>query len=106
MSHICKNYTTDGGDKTVIGGTLEIKEGATVTGLSADPLTAATADTLGGIKVGAGLSISDGVLSVTTPLTPAGNMEESEAEELAELVEAFNTLLAKLKAAGLMTADE
>ena len=57
MSHICKNYTTDGGDKTVIGGTLEIKEGATVTGLSADPLTAATADTLGGIKVGAGLSI-------------------------------------------------
>ena len=106
MSHICKNYTTDGGDKTVIGGTLEIKEGATVTGLSADPLTAATADTLGGIKVGTGLSISNGVLSVTAPLTPAGNMEESEAEELAELVEAFNTLLAKLKAAGLMTADE
>lgn len=28
-----KNYTEQGGEKTVIGGTLEIKDGATVTGL-------------------------------------------------------------------------
>jgi hypothetical protein len=28
-----KNYTEQGGEKTVIGGTLEIKEGASVTGL-------------------------------------------------------------------------
>lgn len=33
MSYASKNYTEQGGDKTVIGGTLEIKEGATVTGL-------------------------------------------------------------------------
>ena len=33
MSYSAKNYTEQGGDKTVIGGTLEIKEGATVTGL-------------------------------------------------------------------------
>ena len=33
MSYSVKNYTEQGGDKTVIGGTLEIKEGATVTGL-------------------------------------------------------------------------
>lgn len=33
MSYAPKNYTEQGGDKTVIGGTLVIKEGATVTGL-------------------------------------------------------------------------
>lgn len=33
MSYSAKNYTEQGGDKTVIGGTLEIKEGATITGL-------------------------------------------------------------------------
>lgn len=30
MSHVTKNYTTDGGDKTVIGGSLVFEEGATV----------------------------------------------------------------------------
>lgn len=33
MSYNAKNYTEQGGDKTVIGGTLEIKEGATVIGM-------------------------------------------------------------------------
>lgn len=33
MSYNAKNYTEQGGEKTVIGGTLEIKEGASVTGL-------------------------------------------------------------------------
>jgi len=33
MDYNTKNYIEQGGDKTVIGGTLEIKEGATVTGL-------------------------------------------------------------------------
>ena len=33
MDYNTKNYTEQGGDKTVIGGTLEIKEGATVIGL-------------------------------------------------------------------------
>ena len=33
MSYNTKNYTEQGGDKTVIGGTLEILEGATVKGL-------------------------------------------------------------------------
>ena len=30
MSYNTKNYTEQGGEKTVIGGTLEIKEGASV----------------------------------------------------------------------------
>lgn len=33
MTRVTKNYTENGGDKTVIGGTLEIKSGAEVTGL-------------------------------------------------------------------------
>ena len=53
MSYNTKNYTEQGGEKTVIGGTLEIKEGASVTGLSADPLLVATGDTLGGVKAAA-----------------------------------------------------
>lgn len=101
-----KNYTEQGGEKTVIGGTLEIKEGATVTGLAANPLTAATADTLGGIKVGAGLSIASGVLSVTNPLTEAENQAASTADDVEGLVTDFNALLSKLKAAGLMTDDD
>ena len=33
MSYNTKNFTEQGGEKNVIGGTLEIKEGAVVTGL-------------------------------------------------------------------------
>ena len=33
MSYNTKNFTEQGGEKTVIGGTLEIMEGAVVTGL-------------------------------------------------------------------------
>ncbi len=74
MSYNTKNYTEQGGEKTVIGGTLEIKEGASVTGLP-------------------------------SPFTPAANQTESTAEDVAGLLADFNALLAKLKAAGLMTAD-
>lgn len=66
MSYNTKNYTTDGGDKTVIGGTLKFEEGAQVEDFPGGSYTlpAATADTLGGIKVGDGLSITEeGVLS-------------------------------------------
>jgi hypothetical protein len=72
MSNV-KNYTEQGGDKTVIGGALEIKEGASVTGLS---------------------------------FPVATNQANSTASTIAGLVTDFNALLAKLKAAGLMAADE
>lgn len=106
MSYNVKNYTEQGGEKTVIGGTLEIKEGATVTGLAADPLLAATADTLGGVKVGTGLTITDGVLAVEKPLAAAANQAASTATDVATLLTDFNALLEKMKTAGLMTADE
>lgn len=72
MSNV-KNYTEQGGEKTVIGGALEIKEGASVTGLS---------------------------------FPVAANQANSTASTIAGLVTDFNALLAKLKAAGLMAADE
>jgi len=51
MSYNTKNYTEQGGEKTVIGGVLEIKEGASVTGLpSASNQAASTATTVAGLK--------------------------------------------------------
>ena len=51
MSYNTKNYTEQGGEKTVIGGTLEIKEEASVTGLpSAINQVASTASTVAGLK--------------------------------------------------------
>ena len=82
MEYNAKNYMTQGGDRLVIGGTLEIKEGASVTGLPA-----AAAD-------------SAGVVVMST------NQVASVATDVAALVTDFNTLLQKLKAAGIMAADE
>ena len=51
MDYSTKNYTEQGGDKTIIGGTLEIKEGASVTGLpSAVNQASSTATTVAGLK--------------------------------------------------------
>lgn len=47
MSYNTKNYTEQGGEKTVIGGVLEIKEGASVTGLPVlENQQASTADSI------------------------------------------------------------
>ena len=106
-THITKNYMAHGGDELVIGGKLTILEGATVEGLSGGgggssyTLPTATADTLGGVKVGTGLTITDGVLSATG-VTPAAAQADSTASTIAALKEDFNALLAKLRTAGLL----
>ena len=82
VTRSCKNYATDGGDRLVIGGTLEIREGASVTGLPS-----AAADNPGVVRI-------------------ATNQVASAAVDVAALVTDFNTLLQKLKAAGIMAADE
>ena len=82
MEYNAKNYMAQGGDRLVIGGTLEIQEGASVTGLPS-----AAADNPGVVRT-------------------AANQAASTATELSGLVTEFNTLLAALKAAGIMTADE
>lgn len=105
MSYNAKNYTEQGGEVTHFGGKVVFEEGVEVEGLSANPLNKASADTLGGIKVGDGLSIdANGVLSADG-ITPAENQADSEAETVAELVDDLNALLTKLKAAGFMEAD-
>ena len=105
MSYNTKNYTEQGGNVTHFGGKVVFEEGVEVEGLSANPLNKASADTLGGIKVGDGLSIdANGVLSADG-ITPAENQADSEAETVAELVDDLNALLTKLKAAGFMEAD-
>ena len=106
MSYNAKNYTEQGGETTHFGGKVVFEEGVEVEGLSANPLNKASADTLGGIKVGEGLSIdADGVLSADG-ITPAANQADSTATTIAGLMTDFNALLTKLKTAGLMTADE
>lgn len=76
MAFTGKNYRTDGGNRTVIGGTLEFKEGAQV------------------------LNFPEGA-----GFTPAEAQADSTASDVAGLVTDFNALLAKLKTAGLMASE-
>lgn len=113
-----KNYTEQGGEKTVIGGTLEIKEGASVTGLPSSQVPAATETTLGGVKattktetytVAAKIGTDGNLYVPTYPTVPevpvAVNQAESTAEDITTLLADFNALLVKLKTAGLMAPD-
>lgn len=103
MSHNTKNYFDDGGNTLVIGGKLVVEEGAEVEGLSGGEsytLPEASESTLGGVKVGDGLTINEGVLSLD--LTKAANQADSSATTIEALVTDFNTLLGKLVTAGLM----
>ena len=103
-----KNYATDGGDTWVIGGKLVVKEDAEVEGLEGSgssgsyTLPAASASTLGGVKVGSGLSITDGVLSADGVTPAAAQAALESTAELADVITAFNGLLAALKTAGIV----
>lgn len=112
-----KNYTEQGGEKTVIGGTLEILEGASVTGLTSTAAPASEA-ALGGVIAAAKTETdtvptkigTDGILYVPTyPSVPEPSISEnqaaSEATDISGLLADFNALLAKLKTAGLMASD-
>jgi len=107
-THNTKNFMAHGGNELVIGGKLTILPGAVVEGLdgggggSGYTLPAATASTLGGIKVGNGLSVTaEGVLSADG-ITPAAAQADSEATTIATLKTDFNALLAALRTAGLL----
>jgi hypothetical protein len=118
MSYNTKNYTEQGGEKTVIGGTLEFKEGASIVGVPFPDLTAATETVLGGIKAEAKTEEDtvpakigdDGKLYVPTyPLVPeipvAENQAASAAATLETLLADFNALVIKLKDSSLMEKD-
>ena len=126
MEYNAKNYMAQGGDRLVIGGTLEIQEGASVTGLPSAAVAVATEEVLGGVlaavkaetdtleaKIGEDHKLY--VPSYTLPAAESGtrggvlltaNQAASAATELSGLVTEFNTLLAALKAAGIMAADQ
>ena len=76
MSYIVKNYTEQGGEKTVIGGTLEVKEGAVLTGLPcAENQADSTASTVAALK--------DDFNALLLKLKAAGLME-ADAESTGE----------------------
>ena len=109
-THNTKNFFAHGGNELIIGGKLTFLEGAEVENFPGESggggsytLPTASADTLGGVKVGSGLTITDGVLSADG-VTPAAYQADSEATTVAALKTEFNTLLAALRAAGLMAA--
>lgn len=132
MTYNAKNYTEQGGEKTIIGGTIEVSgtltvaDGATVTGITGVAATA-DADTLGGIKAaakGAGDTVevkidatSSKLYVPTYPVVPeaatteaAGTVKQSanvaEATGDAPTAAEFNALLDALIAAGIMAAAE
>jgi hypothetical protein len=96
MSYNSKNYTAQGGDKTVIGGEIEIlaggkikvANGATVEGLQKDAYTLPVATTakIGGVKMSA-------------------SQADSVATDATGLVTNFNALLAKLRTAGILEVE-
>lgn len=110
-THNTKNYMAHGGNELVIGGKLTFLEGAEVEnfpggggGGDSYTLPTASASTLGGVKVGSGLSVTaEGVLSADG-VTPAAAQVDSTATTIAALKEDFNTLLAALRTAGLLAA--
>src|SRR5699024_12441587 len=73
MGYNTKNYTEQGGEKTVIGGELVIEEGAKVTGLPS--------------------SSNEKMV----------NQSDSTAETVEDLVADFNALLSKLKTSDYMS---
>lgn len=126
MSYNVKNYTEQGGEKTVIGGTLEVLDGATVTGITG-VAAAANANTLGGIKAspkGTGDTVEVKINSTTSklyvptyPVVPGEATTETAgivkmAANVAKIkgdtvkVEKFNDLINALVAAGLMADEE
>ncbi len=105
-THNTKNFFAHGGNELVIGGKLTVLEGAEVEGLpsgSSYTLPTASAETLGGVKVGSGLTITDGVLSADG-VTPAAYVADSEATTVVGVKESLNALLAVLRTAGLLEA--
>lgn len=76
MSYNVKNYTEQGGEKTVIGGILEIKEGATVTGLSSIPKAENQADSTATTIADLKSDFND----LLSKLKESGLMEQDESE--------------------------
>lgn len=132
MSYTVKNYTEQGGEKTVIGGEIVVEgkitvaDGGEVEGITG-VTAAATESTIGGIKAaakGAGDTVEAKIDSTTSklyvptyPTVPEEATTETAgivkmAANVAKItgdtvtVEKFNDLIDALVAAGLMADEE
>jgi hypothetical protein len=132
MSYTVKNYTEQGGEKTVIGGEIVVEgkitvaDGGEVEGITG-VTAAATESTIGGIKAaakGAGDTVEAKIDSTTSklyvptyPTVPEEATTETAgivkmAANVAKItgdtvtVEKFNDLINALVAAGLMADEE
>ncbi len=76
MSYNVKNYTEQGGEKTVIGGILEIAEGATVTGLAGIPKAENQADSIATTIA----DLKSDFNALLSKLKAVGLMEQDESE--------------------------
>ena len=120
MSYNTKNYTEQGGEKTVIGGTLEIPgaldlTGATITGA----VTAAVVNNLTTAATGSALDAAQGkalktlvdakYTAASATAAVAGLVKQSalvaEAAGEAPTAAEFKALLDALKTAGIMAAE-
>ncbi|MDD4802293.1 MAG: hypothetical protein PHF24_05045 [Syntrophomonas sp.] len=109
MSNV-RNYTEQGGERTVIGGTLEIVAGGTLNiaeGANFEGVVIPTVvDALNSTSAASALSAKQGkVLNDAIAAKTAANQADSTATDAAGLATDFNALLAKLKAVGLMAAE-
>ncbi len=122
MSYNTLNYTEQGGEKTVIGGeveilgTLTIDNGATVAGV----VTAAVVNNLTTTATGSALDAAQGKALkalVDAKYTAANATDEAaglvkqcalvaEAADTAPTADEFKALLDALKAAGIMAAEQ
>lgn len=105
MSYNTKNYTEQGGEKTVIGGTLEIKSDAQINGLSELYTTTLTAlgwaDTSGNAPFIQTVNIQ-GILATDTPIIDV--VLSSTTETAKSQLEAFSCLSKIETADGSITA--
>lgn len=105
MSYNTKNYTEQGGEKTVIGGTLEIKSDAQINGLSELYTTTLTAlgwtDTSGNAPFIQTVNIQ-GILATDTPIIDV--VLSSTSETAKSQLEAFSCLSKIETADGSITA--
>ena len=115
MSYNTKNYTEQGGEKTVIGGTLEIAAGGSVTGMTTativDALTSDDAAKALSAKQGKALKalVDAKYTAANATAAAAGLVRQAapveEATKEAPTAAQFNALLDALKAAGIMATE-
>ena len=111
MSYNTKNYTEQGGEKTVIGGTIDLT-GATVVGVVTSDVVNNLTTTAAGKALDArqGKALKDTADALATTvngkLTATASANQADSTEATSPTTAeFNALLTKLKASGLMVAD-